>query len=89
MAAPSSASSSFSTGVATSLPAGILGGLAGGLIFGVMMHSMGMMPMIAMLVGSESVVLGWIVHLAIASSIGALFALLVGGRSLRPGCRRR
>lgn len=85
MAAPSSAHSSFSTGVGTSVPAGILGGLAGGVVFGVMMQMMGMIPMIAMLVGSESMAMGWIIHLAIASFIGATFALLLGGRANRPG----
>jgi hypothetical protein len=49
-----------------------------------MMHTMGMIPMIAMLVGSESVVVGWIVHLAIAAFVGAVFALLLGGRATRP-----
>jgi hypothetical protein len=51
----------------------------------VMMHTMGMIPMIAMLVGSESVVVGWIVHLGIAAFIGATFALLLGSRANRPG----
>jgi len=33
--------------------------------------------MVAMLVGSEAVVVGWLVHLAIAAFIGAIFALLL------------
>lgn len=41
--------------------------------------------MVAMLVGSESVVVGWIVHLIIAAFIGVTFALLVGSRANRPG----
>jgi hypothetical protein len=85
MAVPSSARSSFSTGVGTAVPAGIVGGLAGGLVFGVMMQMMGMIPMIGMLVGSESVVVGWIVHLGIAAFIGATFALLLGSRANKPG----
>ena len=60
----------------TRLLAGIAGGLAGGVVFGVLMQMMGMIPMVAMLVGSKSVAVGWLVHLAIAAFIGATFALL-------------
>jgi predicted lipid-binding transport protein (Tim44 family) len=38
---------------------GVVGGLAGGLLFGVLMQTIGMIPMVAMLVGSKSVVVGW------------------------------
>ncbi|MGI8425847.1 MAG: hypothetical protein ACR2FO_03040 [Actinomycetota bacterium] len=65
----------------TRLPAGIAGGLAGGLVFGTMMQMMGVIPMIAMLVGSESVMVGWIVHLAISAFIGASFAVLFGTKA--------
>jgi hypothetical protein len=58
---------------------GIAGGLAGGVVFGVLMQMMGMIPMVAMLVGSEAVAVGWLVHLAISAFIGATFALLFGG----------
>jgi hypothetical protein len=85
MAAPSSAHSSFSARAGASVPAGILGGLAGGVIFGMMMQIMGMIPMIAMLVGSESVALGWIIHLGISAFVGATFALLLGRRANKPG----
>ncbi|GAB3740283.1 DUF6789 family protein [Microlunatus parietis] len=60
----------------TRLVAGIIGGLAGGLMFGVLMQMMGMIGMVAMLVGSSSVVIGWLVHLAISAFIGATFALI-------------
>lgn len=63
----------------SSLVAGVAGGLVGGVAFGLLMHMMGMMPMVAMLVRSESVFVGWIVHLVIASAIGASFALFFGG----------
>ncbi len=72
---------------ALSLPGvarGAAGGLAGGLVFGMLMQMMGMMGMIAMMVGSDSVVVGWLVHLAISAFIGATFALLVGNRISRP-----
>jgi hypothetical protein len=61
-----------------SLAAGVAGGLVG-VAFGLLMQMMGMMPMVAMLARSESVVVGWIVHLVISSAIGASFALLFNG----------
>src|SRR5437764_99665 len=60
----------------TRLVAGIAGGLAGGVVFGVLMQTMGMIAMVAMLVGSKSVAVGWLVHLAISAFIGATYALL-------------
>lgn len=56
--------------------AGVIGGLVGGLVFGFMMAADDMMPMIAMLVGAESVAVGWVVHFAIAIFIGATFAVI-------------
>jgi uncharacterized membrane protein YagU involved in acid resistance len=58
--------------------AGIASGLAGGVVFGILMQVWGMMPMVAMLVGSESVALGWLVHLFNSALFGAVFAVLVG-----------
>lgn len=85
MTISSSAQGNLSSRVGSAVPAGIVGGLAGGVVFGIMMQMMGMIPMVAMLVGSESVVVGWIVHLGIAAFIGVTFALLVGGRAIKPG----
>lgn len=59
---------------------GILGGLAGGMVFGVMMQALGMMGMIAMLVGSESIAVGWVVHLAISALFGAAYGVVVAPR---------
>ncbi|MGD9954561.1 MAG: hypothetical protein AB7V23_00700, partial [Candidatus Nanopelagicales bacterium] len=42
-------------------------------------------PMIAALVGSDSIAVGWLVHLAISAFIGGLFGLLLTGRSLGIG----
>jgi uncharacterized membrane protein YagU involved in acid resistance len=58
------------------LVAGIAGGLAGGVMFGILMQMMGMIPMVAMLVGGKSLAVGWLVHLAISAFIGATYALL-------------
>lgn len=59
---------------------GIYAGLAGGLIFGIMMGMMGMLPLIAKMAGSSSAPVGFGIHLIISAIIGAIFAVLVGGR---------
>ena len=59
---------------------GVIGGIAGGLVFGALMQAMGMMGMIAQLVGSSSLAVGWVLHLAISAFIGATFAMLLGSR---------
>jgi len=59
---------------------GIAGGLAGGIVFGILMQMMGMIPMVAQLVGSTSTAVGWVIHLAISSFIGASFAVFFGSR---------
>lgn len=64
---------------------GIIGGLVGGVIFGALMQMMDMIPMIAQLVGSEAVAVGWLVHLAISAFAGTVFALALGARSLTYG----
>jgi hypothetical protein len=55
---------------------GIVGGLAGGVVFGMMMQMMDMIPMVAMTVGSESIAVGWAVHLTISAAFGAAFGLI-------------
>lgn len=69
---------------------GVLGGLAGGIVFGMMMQmmsaptpdggSMPMMAMVAMVVRSSSIVVGWMYHLFNSAVIGALFAIFLGDR---------
>lgn len=60
------------------ISSGAIGGVIGGVVFGMMMAAMGMMPMIAKLIGSDSAGVGWIVHLVISAGTGALFAVLFG-----------
>lgn len=70
--------------------AGIIGGLIAGLVFGIMMQMMSaptpdgkqvpMMMMVAMVVGSESVAIGWLYHLFNSAVIGAIFGWLFGNR---------
>lgn len=68
------------TATSTAVTAGAIGGLVGGVVFGMMMQMMqmmGMIPMVAMLVGSESVAVGWGVHLAISLIFGVAFGFAV------------
>ena len=65
------------TALPARLAAGAAAGLAGGVVFGLLMQAMGMIPMVAALVGSTSTAVGWLVHLAISAFIGASFAVLL------------
>ena len=70
---------------------GIVAGLTGGIIFGIMMQMMtaptpegGQMPMMAMVakvVRSDSVAIGWLYHLFNSAVIGGIFGWLLGTRS--------
>lgn len=74
----------------TKVGSGIIGGLIAGVVFGIMMHMMmaptpqgGEMPMMAMVakvVGSESMAVGWFYHLFNSAVIGGLFGWLIGKR---------
>lgn len=66
--------------LAQRLLGGVLGGVAGGLVFGALMALMGMLPMIARLVGSDSAAAGFAVHLVLSAIIGAGFGLIFGAR---------
>ena len=50
--------------------AGVAGGIAGGVVFGILMLMMGMLPMIASLVGSQSAAVGFAIHMMISIGIG-------------------
>ncbi len=56
--------------------AGVIAGLGGGVVFGMLMAMMGMLPMVAMLVKSQSPIVGIIVHMGISAFIGAVYGLL-------------
>jgi hypothetical protein len=72
------------------LVAGAIAGVAAGVVFGMMMQmmsaptpeggSMPMMAMVAMVVGSQSLLVGWLYHLFNSAVIGALFGALLGAR---------
>lgn len=58
--------------------AGIVAGLVGGVVFGAMMHMMGMIGMIAGLVGQDGAAVGWGVHLVNSAIIGAIYGATFG-----------
>lgn len=58
--------------------AGAIAGLAGGMVFGMMMQMMGMLRVIAGMVGSTSPVVGFGVHLVMSAMIGAGFGVALG-----------
>ncbi len=58
--------------------AGMIGGVAGGVVFGVLMAMMGMLPVIASLVGSNSPVIGFVVHIVMSIMIGLGLTILFG-----------
>jgi hypothetical protein len=69
---------------------GAIAGVAGGIVFGLMMQlmsaptpdgqSMPMMSMVAMVVRSKSLAVGWLYHLFNSAVIGGLFGLLFDAR---------
>jgi hypothetical protein len=73
--------------------AGVVAGLGAGLFFGLMMQMMEaptpegarvpMMAMVAKVVRSESVAIGWVYHLFNSAVIGALFGWIFGSRIRR------
>jgi hypothetical protein len=70
---------------------GIVAGLVGGVVFGIMMQMMNaptpeggqmpMMTMVAKVVHSDSMAVGWLYHLFNSAVIGAVFGWLLGSRS--------
>lgn len=64
------------TDITRALQVGVVSGLVGGSVFGVQMAVGGMLPMVASMIGSQDVVLGFIVHLLISAIIGATYGLI-------------
>lgn len=66
--------------------AGIISGLIAGVVFGTMMQMMAapdgkpMMAMVAQVVRSDSLAVGWLYHLFNSAVIGGLFGWLLGNR---------
>ena len=76
MATTTASAVQMRSGVSRRVLAGAVGGLVGGVAFGAMMQGFGMLPMVAMLVGAESVAIGWLVHVSISLALGVGFGLL-------------
>jgi hypothetical protein len=74
----------------SNLTAGAIAGLVAGVVFGVMMTVMSaptpdgggmpMMAMVAQVVGSSSLAIGWIYHLLNSAVIGGVFGWALGSR---------
>ncbi|MCU0512951.1 MAG: DUF1440 domain-containing protein [Anaerolineae bacterium] len=75
-AAVQAAGTTQNTVLVKTITTGTIAGLVGGSVFGVQMVAGNMLPMVAQMVGSTSVVVGFIVHMLISAVIGGTFALL-------------
>jgi uncharacterized membrane protein YagU involved in acid resistance len=69
--------STTNVSIGKSVMAGAIAGLGGGLVFGIMMGMMGMLPMVGMLIGQESAVIGFIVHMVISAFIGGVYGFVI------------
>lgn len=58
--------------------AGLIGGIAGGIMFGVIMAMMGMLPTIASMVGANSPVVGFLIHIVMSIMIGLGLTVIFG-----------
>lgn len=67
------------------IKSGVLGGIIAGVVFGSMMGMMGMLPMVAMLLKSESAIFGFVLHLVFSTIIGGVFGLVFGHAALNKG----
>ena len=72
----------FFSGLMSRAVSGALAGIAGGIVYGMLLAIMGMLPVVAMLVDSESAVVGGLVHLIISAALGALFGVVVPATTL-------
>ncbi len=66
----------FSTSAMNSITVGTVSGLVGGSVFGVQMAAMGMLPMVASMIGSESPLIGFVLHMLISAVIGAAYGFI-------------
>lgn len=57
---------------------GIVASLAGGIVFGIVMQMMGSIKMIAGIVGSDSVLVGWGIHIMISAIFGVTWLAFAG-----------
>ena len=81
MATTAEGTNSVSVPLAQRILGGVIGGIVGGLVFGAMMAMMGMLPMVASVVGSKAASVGFLYHMFNSIVIGALFGLVFGAFS--------
>lgn len=62
--------------IRNNLAVGALAGIMGGLAFGIVMVNLGMLPLVAGLVGFESPTVGFVIHMAISIFVGATYGAL-------------
>jgi uncharacterized membrane protein YagU involved in acid resistance len=62
--------------MAKSIKASLIGGLIAGILFGIVMQMLGKISMIASMMGSDSLVVGWIIHIIISLIFGVIFGVL-------------
>jgi len=55
---------------------GVVAGMVGGAIFGVQMATMEMLPMVARMIGSQSPVVGFVLHMIISRVIGGIYGVI-------------
>lgn len=63
---------------------GAIAGLVGGIVFGIMLQMTGTILVIGGLVGSETAVAGWILHLVLSLAFGLAFAVAATREPLEP-----
>ncbi|MBA2720121.1 MAG: hypothetical protein H0U52_12925 [Chloroflexi bacterium] len=66
--------------VRQTLAPGLIAGLIGGIAFGAAMAELGVLPTVASLVRTDSPLVGFVVHMAIAAILGSGLAVLLRGR---------
>src|ERR671911_982673 len=81
MATAAERTNSASGTLAQRILGGVIGGIVGGLVFGALMAVMGMLPMVASVVGSKAASVGFLYHMFNSVVIGALFGLVFGAFS--------
>jgi uncharacterized membrane protein YagU involved in acid resistance len=57
--------------------ASIIGGIIGGIVLGIMMQMTGKIPVIAGMFGSDSLLVGWVIHMVISIIFAIGYGLLV------------
>jgi len=67
------------------IKSGINAGLIAGVVFGAMMGMLGMLPMVAKLLGGSSAIWGFIVHLIFSVIIGGIFGFVFGHMAINKG----